>query len=194
MLQTLVEEYEVSIVLSTATQPALEATLLKSGVGLASPVCEIVPEYKEHFAALRRVEYSFRKEPISWLSLAEEIKQHEQVLVVVNSRRDALAILHHLGPIDGVYHLSTLLCGAHRRQILKEVKKRLCPREGSTVRLISTQVVEAGVDLDFPIVYRAIGPLDRIVQAAGRCNREGRAATGEVIIFDPEEGLAPRPL
>lgn len=192
VLQTLVEEYGVSIVLSTATQPALESTLLKSGVGLASPVCEIVPEYKKHFAALRRVEYSFRKEPISWLSLAEGIKQHKQVLVIVNSRKDALAILHHLGPIDGVYHLSTLLCGAHRRQVLKEVKERLCPQEGGTVRLISTQVVEAGVDLDFPIVYRAIGPLDRIVQAAGRCNREGRAATGEVIIFDPEEGSAPR--
>lgn len=188
VLRTLVRQFGVTLVLSTATQPAFEATpYLQEWGGL--PVRDIVPEYPEHFRALQRVQYDWRREPLTWEALATEVKHHGQVLVVLNARRHAVALARALKGVPGVYHLSTLLCGAHRRQVLETVRARLA--RGEPVRLISTQVVEAGVDLDFPCVYRALAPLDRIVQAAGRCNREGRLDTGQVILFEPAASGVP---
>jgi len=188
-LCTLVEDYGVSVVFSTATQPAFER-----GHHLTEfselDVHEIVEDYPAHFTQLRRVTYERHPNPMTWEDLADEIRPLDQVLVVVNRRKDALALVDTIGCDDDTFHLSTLLCPAHRREVLDEVRRRL--KERKPVRLISTQVVEAGVDLDFPIAYRATGPLDRIVQVAGRCNREGRKNCGRVVIFDPTEGGAPR--
>ena len=189
-LRTLAQDCGTSVVLCTATQPAFDDTpYLRAFDGL--PTREIVANCATHFRTLRRVRYERRTSPLSWEELATEVRRHRQVLVIVNTRRDALRLLEALHGEKGLAHLSTLLCGAHRRRVLKNIGRRLAC--GLPVRAVCTQVVEAGVDLDFPVVYRAMGPLDRIVQAAGRCNRSGRMSdVGMVVMFDPAEGGMPR--
>jgi CRISPR-associated endonuclease/helicase Cas3 len=111
-----------------------------------------------------------------------------QALAGVNTKNDAFALLDALNDPDAL-HLSTNLCGGHRRAVIDEVKRRLEASE--PCRLVSTQVVEAGVDLDFPVVLRALGPLSSVIQAAGRCNREGELEWGRVVVFRPAEGGMP---
>ncbi|MDQ3508966.1 MAG: CRISPR-associated helicase Cas3' [Actinomycetota bacterium] len=209
VLKELVRRYRVSVVLCTATQPALEETSRYiKGFG-EDVVKDIVPEERatEHFSKLKRVEYEMSGGKPGWSEVAGkflESSPERRGLVVVNALRDALEVLDVLegmgetGIGDGgdggeggsLAHLSTLLCGAHRRDVLSDVRERL--KKDEPCLLVSTQVVEAGVDLDFPVVFRAMGPLDRIVQAAGRCNREGTMPElGRVVIFDPDEGRMP---
>lgn len=188
VVQQLVDHYRVSVVLCTATQPALEKGPIKEGL---CNVREIIQEPQQYFAALKRVNYEFpfRKETWSWGKLADVLKQEEQALVVLNTKKDAMALLDSIGLDENTFHLSTLLCGAHRRAVLEEIRHRLDNK--LPCRVVSTQVIEAGVDLDFPIVFRAVGPLDRIIQAAGRCNREGKMLAGRVIVFVPCDGKIP---
>ncbi|MGH2345149.1 MAG: CRISPR-associated helicase/endonuclease Cas3, partial [Chloroflexota bacterium] len=127
--------------------------------------------------------------PVSWSMVAEMMWDEPTVLTIVNTKRDAMALLDALNDPEAL-HLSTLLCGIHRRQVIEEVKRRLAA--GLPCRLVTTQVVEAGVDLDFPLVLRALAPLDGIIQAAGRCNREGKLVHGRVIVFQPAEGGLPK--
>lgn len=194
VLRELTTHYGVSVVLCTATQPALDDSPYLRGF---RNVREIVPNPERYFALLKRVNYEIpvSTEKWSWSRVASVMRENRQCLTVVNTKKDALALMSVLEDPDAL-HLSTLLCGAHRREVIAEVKRRLSL--GEPCRLVSTQVIEAGVDLDFPMVLRTVGPLDRIVQAAGRCNREGQLtddlgqpAMGRVIVFCPEEGGMP---
>jgi len=188
VLQELVDHYGCTTVLCTATQPALD-TQSKYLKGLRD-VRDIVPAAEQYFQTLKRVDYDIRRQPWSWEQVAHAMREHAQCLAVVNARKDAVALYHALDD-PATLHLSTLMCPVHRREVLAEIRERLAAKR--PCRVISTQVIEAGVDVDFPVVFRAMGPLDRIVQAAGRCNREGRLAQpGKVIVFRPEEGGGPR--
>lgn len=185
-LTQLTTHYGATVVLSTATQPAFESIPLMQRLHAR----EIVPEPKQWFDALRRVAYDWRtKEALPWSEIAQMLRAESQALAVLNTKKDALALLDALDDPTAL-HLSTLLCGAHRRTVIREVKRRLAANE--PCRLISTQVIEAGVDLDFPFVVRALGPLDSVIQAAGRCNREGKRDFGRVVIVRPAEGSTPQ--
>ncbi|MDY7017775.1 MAG: CRISPR-associated endonuclease Cas3'' [Nitrospirota bacterium] len=183
--------YHSSIVFATATQPAfdtLHEPVSKHAASGWRPI-EVVPDHPELFRKLERVKVSWPTpgEKLTWADLAAEIRGTDQALVVVNLKRHALALLNALGDTPDVFHLSTNLCAEHRRAVLDKVRARL--RNGLSCRLISTQCVEAGVDVDFPKVFRALAPLEAIAQAAGRCNREGQmnaqGRLGEVTVFEP---------
>ncbi|MBX3618174.1 CRISPR-associated helicase Cas3' [Nitrosomonas sp.] len=190
--------YRSSVVFATATQPAfdtLHQAVIKESFRGWQP-SEIAPNNSDMFSQLKRVRvrWPMNGEKTSWNTLAHKLSEVKQVLCVVNLKRHAAELLDVLKDIEDVYHLSTNQCAEHRRAVLENVRTRL--KAGESCRLISTQCVEAGVDLDFPLVYRALAPLESIAQAAGRCNREGRMNTqgklGEVIVFEPEEETSRR--
>ncbi len=197
-LSHLSEEWGSSVVFSTATQPAFEhlnEAVKKQGVPGWNPR-EIVQQSQTMTDRLRRVRYHWpsQGEVRDWASVAGEIAAVTQGLCIVNLKKDARAVWEILAEngTEGVYHLSTNLCPLHRKAVLKEVRRRLA--SGEPCRLIATQCIEAGVDVDFPAVWRAIGPLDAIIQAAGRCNREGKQHAGDVRVFIPEhEPFPPMP-
>jgi CRISPR-associated endonuclease/helicase Cas3 len=190
VLQQLVKYYHTTVVLCTATQPAFEENVYLKGI--KEPVIGIAKSPEVIYTKLGRVKYEFPclEEKWSWERVANNLRKSPQAMVVVNTKKDAIVLFEKLADLEYVYHLSTFLCGAHRRDLLDRIRGLL--RENTPCILVATQVVEAGVDIDFPVVMRAIGPLDSIIQAAGRCNREGKMVKrGQVIIFDPEEGSTP---
>ncbi|QDR82299.1 CRISPR-associated helicase Cas3' [Sporomusa termitida] len=185
-MQLLVDHYRVSFVISTATQPAFKERLVdgKNFPGLKN-VKEIMGNgVTDLYASLKRTQVNLPKDihsVTSWEEIAQELVQYEQVLCVVSDRKSCRE-LHRLMP-KGTIHLSALMCGQHRSEVIEAVKQKL--KNGESVRVISTQLVEAGVDMDFPVVYRALAGLDSIAQAAGRCNREGNLSDlGKVIVFN----------
>jgi len=188
VMQDLVTGYKVSFVLSTATQPAFSPRPKFTGL---KNVCELMDDPERLYADLKRVETELPDDfsiPRTWESIANELMQYESVLCIVNSRKDCRE-LHSLMPKDTI-HLSALMCGQHRSQVIAEIKQRL--KDGIPTRVISTQLVEAGVDMDFPVVYRALAGLDAVAQAAGRCNREGLLLQpGKVVVFIPPKPAAP---
>jgi len=197
-LKGLVDDYSVSVLFSTATQPALTGQIGGKGQfsfeGIAAnSVREIVHDVDELAFDLKRVEIKIpdnTNETIDWSTIADELQEHEQVLCVVNTRNQCRE-LHELMP-EGTLHLSRLMCTAHIMDVIDEIKLRL--KENKPVRVISTQLIEAGVDIDFPVVYRAIAGLDSIAQCAGRCNREGKLnkvnRLGLMKVFVPSKGTA----
>lgn len=193
VLNLLSKYYGVTVVLSTATQPALatrEYFDAKNNMRGLDNVYEIMDDPNSLYEKLERVKVRLPTDwntSVSWDTLAEEIKQHKSVLTIVNRRKDARE-LWDLMP-KGTLHLSALMCGEHRSQTIKQIKARLKAHIPTSV--VSTQLVEAGVDLDFPVVYRALAGLDSIAQAAGRCNREGRLERGEVVVFVPPKPAPP---
>lgn len=181
-LEELSKAYGMSILFSTATQPALGYEY-GSFKGLSN-VREIVPDVDYLYRRLRRVQIIVPKDlnaPTDPSKLAQTLSKQSKVLCVVN-RRDECRELARSMP-EGTIHLSGYMCGSHRSNVIREIKKALSSDE--TVRVVSTQLVEAGVDLDFPVVFRAISGLDSIAQAAGRCNREGKERLGSVYLFTP---------
>lgn len=189
-IRELYRHYRVTPVLCTATQPVLTKTEsfdfnFREGF---DEVEEIVENPEELALDLKRVEtvlLNDQFEPVELPDLAESIKKEEQsVLCIVNRREDARQLARLL-PSECTYHLSTNMCATHRSDTLAEVKKRLLQTE-SHIYVVSTSLVEAGVDIDFPVVYRALAGIDSIAQAAGRCNREGKlAGLGKTVIFIP---------
>ena len=194
-LRRLVDEFGCTIVFSTATQPAFTDRTL--GIGWEGAalggITEIITDPHEHFDALRRVDYRIVGGKLTWGRLAERLTPSPQVLCIVNTVAASQQLLAHLRTRvdqDRLFALSSRLCPAHRREVLDRVRERLA--DGLPCVLVSTQVVEAGVDIDFPVVWRARAPLDAIIQAAGRCNREGLLALpGRVCVFTPEEAVLP---
>lgn len=201
VLRLLTSSYGVTLVLSSATQPALET--MKDSFGRVKlrgldAKQEIISDVEALFRTLSRVDVQMPQDlqqRISWDELAQALVAHPSVLAIVNTRKDARD-LFRLMPA-GTIHLSAQLCGEHRSRIIADIKQRL--QRGESIRVISTQLVEAGVDLDFPVVYRALAGMDSIFQAAGRCNREGKLTQdgklkkGSVVVFVPPKA-SPRGL
>lgn len=183
LLRRLVADYGCTVVLCTATQPDLSAFRLTGAT-------ELAPDVDGLYAALRRVDYHLLGR-MEWPDLADRIAQEQGALCVVNTRQDArdlYAALNALKPGD-TFHLSTWMCPAHRRDVITQIRKRL--EDHIPTYVVSTSLIEAGVDLDFPAVFRALAGLDSLAQAAGRCNREGKLknpdgslAHGQVYLFE----------
>ncbi|WP_298433962.1 CRISPR-associated helicase Cas3' [Geobacter sp.] len=183
-LKELQKNYGATVVFCTATQPALgpHRSADFDFRGLAE-ITEIMADPAALHQALKRTRIHKLRglAPLTWNELAEEIARHDSALCIVN-RRDDARILWERMPEETV-HLSALMCGAHRARKIAAIKARLSG--GEPTRVISTQMVEAGVDVDFPVVYRAAAGLDSIAQAAGRCNREGLLEHGDIFVFTP---------
>lgn len=209
------DNYGVSFIFSTATQPAFQHSPSSLTEGFKKGEIHEITEgdTEENFYSLRRVSIQPPKpdEATGWGILAEQMSQHKRALCIVNTRRHAYDLWEKLRRTvsheekSAVFHLSSAMCAEHRFAILGDDREpepdtiRYRLRHELPCRLVSTQLIEAGVDVDFPIVWRALGPLDSIIQAAGRCNREnrlqdetGNPVLGKVIVFRPEDHTLPQ--
>ena len=179
-LAELVKHYGCTVLLSSATQPALEEFFEKEGLDCA----EIISDTEELFSELRRVTYCSLGS-VSDEGLADRLAGDYQALCIVNSRKQARtlyeAVSDRVADVSAVYHLTTLMYPEHRARVLAEIRE--CVRDGKPCIVVATSLVEAGVDLDFPVVYRAVAGVDSMVQAAGRCNREGKRPVEESVVY-----------
>lgn len=183
-VENLVRDYGVTAVLCTATQPSL-GKLFPKDMDIRE-ICEDIPGL---FSFFKRTRFELLGKQ-SAAAVAERMTVRQQALAVVSTRKQASA-LYDLLPEEGRFHLSTLIYPAHRKNILDEIKQRLDKK--LPCRVAATSLVEAGVDVDFPVVFRAEAGLDSIIQAAGRCNREGKRPLEEsnVYVYQPEDPAPP---
>ena len=182
-MASLAEQFCSTVVLCTATQPSLDDLLRTYAPDC--PVTELCPQTAALYDRFRRVTFQ-QAGTLTDEVLAERLSEQRQVLCIVNSRKAAQSI-YALLPQEGSYHLSTLMVPAQRQALLEKIKERL--KRGEPCRVVSTSLIEAGVDVDFPAVYRELAGLDSVMQAAGRCNREGKRSADEsfVTIFERTE-------
>ncbi|MBV7706458.1 CRISPR-associated helicase Cas3' [Nocardia nova] len=193
-LRTLAEPpFNATVLLTSATQPEFQALSVwkHSTTHNAVDITEVIADPQPLFDWARRVTYQWRLDPPpTWQQIADEAATQPQALIVVNTVADARHLYRLLQHTGHAWHLSTRLCAEHRQAVLKTISSRL--RSGEPTLLVSTQLIEAGVDLSFPIVWRALAPADSLQQAAGRCNRNGEFPDGGVVIvFDPADGHMP---
>ncbi|WP_107929155.1 CRISPR-associated helicase/endonuclease Cas3 [Neisseria animaloris] len=183
-VKELAQNYRCSVVMCTATQPAIQA---EHGFyrGLEN-TRELAPNPPELFDKLHRTTVQHIGAQTD-AELLEKLAQHRQILIIVNNRRHARSLYDSAKHLDGVFHLTTLMCAKHRSQALETIRGRL--KNSEPCRVIATSLIEAGVDVDFPLVMRAEAGLDSVAQAAGRCNREGKRPSENsfVWVFKPEE-------
>lgn len=182
ILSSLSKYMGTSILLTTATQPAFSGKIGSGQTefdGLESQ--EIIHDVDGLFKKMRRVTIKFEKDTYTFNSLADIISESEQILCVVNTRNEAQQLYNALHDRKNTIHLSRMMCQQHISDEIKVIKEKL--QKGEPVKVISTQLIEAGVDIDFPVVWREMVGLDSIAQSAGRCNREGKQQMGQVHVF-----------
>jgi CRISPR-associated endonuclease/helicase Cas3 len=186
-LKSLVDDFGCSVVMGTATQPAFKECSRRIE-GLEWNPIEISSNPEQMAQESKRTEFIVNFNPLTWEEWADQIDKEKQILSIVNTTTDAQT-LFNLVKSKNKYHLSTKMVPKHRKAIIRLIKYRL--KRGLECKLISTQLIEAGIDIDFPIVNRSISPLDSIIQSGGRCNREGKLNKGIVNVIYPISGTCP---
>lgn len=192
---TLKRVFGASLLFTTASQPVLSGEItgtnqFVSFLGL-SEIHEIIPRETNLHDRLRRVEIRFDEERQNYDEIAGQIAKHNRVLCIVNTRNDAKEIFTRL-PKEGIcLHLSRMMCPDHVRENIAKVKSALHNPDNTIIRVVATQLIEAGVDIDFPVVFRQEAGLDSVLQAAGRCNREGKLDKGQTFVFGLQKPLPP---
>lgn len=179
--------FGISILFTTASQPVLSGLITGSNPtgefeGIKK-ITEIIPEKFALHDKLRRVKLDIDNEGCTYDEISSRIAEYDKVLCIVNTRKDAKEIYERL-PNDGIkLHLSRMMCPRHISQTIIRIKSLLKDETVPIIRVVATQLIEAGVDIDFPVVFRQEAGLDSVLQAAGRCNREGRIQMGQTFVF-----------
>ena len=186
-LDTMHRLFGVSVLFATASQPILtgriEGANPFASFGALTSIREIIPAEVQLHDKLRRVKLTFMEGSQTYDGIATELAKHRRVLCIVNTRKDAKELYDRL-PKEGIcLHLSRMMCPAHVAATIQHIKEVLKVESEDTIRVVATQLIEAGVDIDFPVVYRQEAGLDSILQAAGRCNREGKLGLCTTYVF-----------
>ncbi|WP_455629057.1 CRISPR-associated helicase Cas3' [Parabacteroides chinchillae] len=191
-LKALQNLFGTSILFTTASQSAIDGDIRcgksnKDHFDGIQNIHEIISDPEQLSVQLRRVQIHMDTDISNYNEIAERIARHKRVLCIVNTRADAKEIYTRLPEDEFTFHLSRMMCPVHIRETIKTLKKALLSEDIPIIRVVATQLIEAGVDIDFPVVFRQEAGLDSIIQAAGRCNREGKLKSGNTYVFKLEK-------